>query len=167
MPTYLNIPTKNQKKADFLWGVATSGYQSEGGYNGFSQPQNNWTLWEKQAKVMTTGNATDFWHRYQEDFKTCQKLGLNSFRLGLEWARIQPSTSVETAPAPAFDTAALDAYTAIIAACYQQKLEPIVTLHHFTHPAWLGLDAWLSTDTIHCFVEYVRVTVTHINRRLT
>lgn len=167
MAASLNIPTKNQQDAAFLWGVATSGYQSEGGYNGFSQPQNNWTFWEKQGKVMPTKDATEFWHRYQEDFKTCQRLGLNSFRLGLEWARIQPSTSPETTTAPAFDTDALDAYTAIIAACYQHELEPIVTLHHFTHPAWLGLDAWLSTDTIDCFVEYVRVTITHINRRLT
>ena len=29
-------------KSRFLWGVATSAYQSEGGYNGPGQPQTNW-----------------------------------------------------------------------------------------------------------------------------
>lgn len=167
MPTHSHTETSKQPNTAFLWGVATSGYQSEGGYNGTGQPQNNWSIWEQQGKVMPTGTATEFWNRYEQDFQTCQRLGLNSFRLGLEWTRIQPSTGVEPAPAPAFDIAALDAYSAIIAACRHHGLEPIVTLHHFTHPAWLGQDAWLSKETIDCFVEYVRVAVTHINRRLT
>jgi beta-glucosidase/6-phospho-beta-glucosidase/beta-galactosidase len=153
--------------ADFLWGVATSGYQSEGGYNQPGQPQNNWSVWEQQGKVMRTKSATEFWTRYEEDFKNCQQLGLNAFRLGLEWTRIQPSTTTEPAPAPAFDTEALDAYSDRIVACRRYGLEPVVTLHHFTHPAWLGVDAWLSEDTIDCFVAYVQVAVTHINRRLT
>ena len=69
--------------SNFLWGVATSGYQSEGGYNGVGQPQNNWSESEQKGKVMRTGNASEFWTRYPEDFSNCQKLGLNSFRLGL------------------------------------------------------------------------------------
>lgn len=170
MPLTMQIKANTQSaqpNKTFLWGVATSGYQSEGGYNGFGEPQNNWSEWEKQGKVMPTKAATEFWMRYEEDFQTCQRIGLNSFRLGLEWARIQPSTQTEPAPAPAFDLEALDAYSDRIAACRRHGLEPLVTLHHFTHPAWLGIDAWLSEDTIDCFLEYVRVTVTHINRRLT
>jgi beta-glucosidase len=151
----------------FLWGVATSGYQSEGGYNTEGQPQNNWTLEEARGSVMRTGNAADFWTRYKEDFQRCQLMGLNAFRIGLEWARIQPSTSLTPTAAPPFDPEALDAYADRIAACRQYGLEPIVTLHHFTHPAWLGIDAWLTQETIDGFVEYVQVSVAHINRRLT
>jgi len=151
----------------FLWGVATSGYQSEGGYNGKGQPQNNWSRSEAKGLVMPTGNATEFWTRYAEDFQLCQQIGLNAFRLGLEWARIQPSTSDRLAPPPDFDVQALDAYSDRIAACRRAGLEPIVTLHHFTHPAWLGVDAWLEEATIDHFLDYVRITVTHINRRLT
>jgi 6-phospho-beta-galactosidase len=115
---------------------------------------------------MPTGKAAEFWSRYQEDFQTCQQTGLTAFRLSLEWARIQPSIEPGVVPAPPFDWEALDAYSDRIAACRQHGLEPIVTLHHFTHPAWLGPDAWLWEDTVDGFVEYVRVTVTHINRRL-
>ncbi|WAL60420.1 glycoside hydrolase family 1 protein [Thermocoleostomius sinensis] len=156
----------NTTQHPFLWGVATSGYQSEGGYNGNGQPQNNWSLSEARELVMRTGKAAEFWHRYAEDFQTCRQMGLNSFRLGLEWARIQPSLQPGIAPPPSFDAQALDAYADRIAACRQAGLEPIVTLHHFTHPAWLGTDAWLEEATIDQFVDYVRISVMHINRRL-
>ena len=119
---------------------------------------------------MQTGQAAEFWTRYEEDFATCRRMGLNSFRLGIEWARVQPSYhpphSHETAT-PDFDRRALDAYSDRIAACRKAGLEPIVTLHHFTHPSWLGMDAWLHESTIDHFVHYVRTTVLHINRRLT
>jgi 6-phospho-beta-galactosidase len=115
---------------------------------------------------MRTGAATEFWTRYAEDFQRCQGMGLNAFRLGLEWARIQPCSDRQPGSAPAFDHEALDAYADRLAACRRHGLEPLVTLHHFTHPAWLGLDAWLSEATVDHFVEYVRVTVTQINRRL-
>ncbi|MBW4514219.1 MAG: family 1 glycosylhydrolase [Timaviella obliquedivisa GSE-PSE-MK23-08B] len=151
----------------FLWGVATSGYQSEGGYNGLGQPQNNWSLSEQRRSVMPVGKAADFWNCYSEDFQNCREMGLNSFRLGLEWARIQPTTETHPAAPPAFDWVALDEYGDRLAACYHQGLEPLVTLHHFTHPAWLGIDAWLSSETVDHFLTYVRTTVTHINRRLT
>ena len=150
----------------FLWGVATSGYQSEGGYNGPDQPQNNWSQAERTGEVMTTGAASEFWHRYEDDFQTCRGMGLNAFRLGLEWARIQPTTQTEVGPAPAYDRAVIDAYADRIAACRHQGLEPIVTLQHFTHPAWLGVDAWLEECTIDAFADYVSVTVMHLNRRL-
>jgi beta-glucosidase len=42
----------------------------------------------------------------------------------------------------------------------------VVTLHHFTHPAWLGVDAWLSDTTPELFAIFVETTVRHVNRRL-
>ena len=74
----------------FLAGVATSGYQCEGGYNGDRQPKNNWAAHELAGKVARTGAATDFWNRYREDFELCRGMGLNAFRLSIEWARVQP-----------------------------------------------------------------------------
>ncbi|MBD2576894.1 family 1 glycosylhydrolase [Oscillatoria sp. FACHB-1406] len=154
------------KSNSFLWGVATSGYQSEGGYNQPGQPQNNWAEIEQQGKVMRTGAAAEFWSRYDEDFRQCEAMGLNAFRMGWEWARIQPSSSSSATPAPEFDFTALDAYADRIAACRSRGLEPVVTLHHFTHPAWLGNDIWLSEATLEMFIEYVRTSVLHVNRRL-
>jgi beta-glucosidase/6-phospho-beta-glucosidase/beta-galactosidase len=151
----------------FLIGVATSGYQSEGGYNGPGEPKNNWGNCEATGRVQKTGIAVDFWNRYRGDFQFARGIGLNAFRLGLEWARIQPSTSTARGAAPEFDNAAIDAYALRIAACREEGLEPVVTLQHFTHPAWLGIDAWLMDETPGLFENFVRHTLTRLNDRLT
>jgi len=150
----------------FLWGVAISAYQAEGGYNGAQEPQTNWAEAEKCGKVASLGRSADFWRRYEEDFDRCRALGLNAFRLGLEWSRIQPSRDDQSAQPPPFDTAALDHYVAILTACLARGLEPVVTLHHFVHPAWLGADAWLDENTPQRFADYVRTAVCHVNERL-
>lgn len=161
-----NKSSSLRTSSTFLWGVATSGYQSEGGYNGDGQPHNNWARCEARDRVMPTGKAAEFWTRYEDDFQRCKDMGLTAFRLGIEWARVQPSYRMVVAEAPEFDRHALDAYSDRIAACRRYGLEPIVTLHHFTHPGWLPLDAWLAPETIDAFEQYVYTTVSHINRRL-
>src|ERR1700722_15313340 len=133
--------------SEFLWGVATSAYQAEGGYNGPGQPQTNWATAEQRRDVAIAGATADFWHRYEEDFARCRELGLNAFRLGLEWSRIQPAREDAPGSPPPFDHAALDHYAAMLAPCQRSGLEPIVTLHHFVHPAWLGGDPWLEETT--------------------
>src|ERR1700723_700609 len=131
----------------FLWGVATSPYQSEGGYNGLGQPQTNWATAEERRDVVRTGAASDFWKQYPEDFQRCREMGLNAFRLGIEWSRVQPTLKNEGGAAPGFDAAALDAFAKMFAECRRAGMEPVVTLHHFVHPAWLGTDPWLSAAT--------------------
>jgi 6-phospho-beta-galactosidase len=151
----------------FLWGVSTSGYQSEGGFNGDGQPQNNWSHAEKTLRVQATGRAAEFWTRYAEDFARARGMGCTAFRLGIEWARVQPSTTVgELDEPPPFDFAVVDAYAERIAACRRAGLEPVVTLQHFTHPAWLGIDAWHHGRTVRAFEAYVRVVVERVNARL-
>ncbi len=153
---------------DFLWGVATSAYQSEGGYNGTGQPQTNWAGAERADDVAVSGPAAEFWTRYEEDFAACEGLGLTSFRMGIEWSRVQPTTSNgETSAPPPFDEAALDHYAAMLAAARRHRLEPVVTLHHFVHPAWLGGDPWLQgAATVEHFARFVGKTVEHLNTRL-
>ncbi|MEA3211606.1 MAG: hypothetical protein QOE70_4663 [Chthoniobacter sp.] len=151
---------------DFLWGVATSAYQAEGGYNGPGEPQTNWAGAEARGDVARVGRAADFWTRYEEDFARCRDLGLNAFRLGIEWSRVQPTREDAKGAPPPFDFAALDHYAGMLAACQRSGLEPVVTLHHFVHPAWLGADAWLDSATPELFVRYVRTAVAHISERL-
>jgi len=159
--------TASIENKPFLWGVATSGYQCEGGYNHAGGPTNNWHAWERSGTVEPTGAAVDFWNRYEADLETAAQAGLNAFRLGIEWARVQPSTTGERqATAPAFDEDALGHYARIVATCRRLGLEPIVTLHHFTHPAWLGPDAWLCDATVDHFERYVRHSVEAINHHL-
>src|SRR5204863_13607 len=74
--------------APFYWGVAMSGYQSEG-----SAPDSNWRRYE-QSKTTSIKepyrNSVDFRHRYAEDIARAKQLGVTVFRFSVEWARIEP-----------------------------------------------------------------------------
>src|SRR5260221_14323147 len=102
---------------DLLWGVATSAYQSEGGYNGPGQPQTNWAEAEHRGDVTPLGLATDFWNRYPEDFGRCKKLSLNAFRLVIELSRVQPTFTIQSCPPPPFDDVALEYYVVLLWEC--------------------------------------------------
>ncbi len=168
------LPTKPLvANEEFFWGVATSGYQAEGGYNGPGQPLNNWAWAESKGAVAPSGRTADFWTLANEDFERCRDMGLNSFRMSIEWSRVQPVTELGStacpkpgAKPPPFDEQALYSYAQRIAACRAHGLEPIITLHHFVHPAWLGLDAWLNPETINHFLAFVRHTLIYLLRTL-
>ncbi len=153
--------------AEFLWGVATSAYQAEGGYNGAGEPKTNWAAAEEAREVAPSGRAAEFWTRFRDDFALCRELGLNAFRLSIEWSRVQPTLVDRASAPPLFDYAALDHYAEMLAACRHAGLEPIVTLHHFVHPAWLGADPWLRPETAILFSRYVTETVRYLNCKLT
>lgn len=133
---------------------------------GWGEPLTNWAQAELCEQVEPLGRSADFWRHYREDFSACRRMGLSAFRLGIEWSRVQPVTNPAQLKPPAFDQGALDQYALILAACRDHGLEPIVTLHHFVHPAWLGSDPWLKADIEIHFLAYVRRVVTEINRQL-
>lgn len=177
MPRYRFLPTPDDADRllegfsppeDFLWGCSTAGYQVEGGFNGWSQPQNNWADAEGTLIYEPTGLSCDFWRRYDGDFAVCEKMGLNAFRLGIEWARVQPCFDREdAAKPPKFDDAAFDGYADMIVALRQRNMRPVVTLFHWTWPRWVGKDLLIEPVKMrNLFTEYVRVTVREVNRRV-
>jgi beta-glucosidase len=134
--------------AGFHYGVATAGFQIEGGFNGPGEPGNNWLRWEQVGRVEPSGNAVGFWKRPEEALDRAAGVGCDSFRLGLEWARVEPRPGE-------IDDGALAGYAGIIDGCIERGLEPLVTLHHFTHPSWLGEDFWLRPDSPERFRDWV------------
>lgn len=136
-----------QLPAGFRFGVATAGFQVEGGYNGPGEPANNWAAWERAGRVEPSGIACDFWNRYEEHLDLARAAGCDAFRLSVEWARVEPREGE-------VDDTAWDRYLAILAACRERGMEPLVTLHHFTHPEWLGADFWLRPDAPERFAAW-------------
>lgn len=147
----------------FLWGVATSAYQSEGGMNGDSPLRTNWAAAEESGQVEPVGRAADFWEKYREDFARCRTIGLNAFRLGLSWTRLQPDAPTASR---GVDPDAADRYADILAECRASGLEPVVTLHHFTHPEWMGSDIWLDEDIPGRFAGFCETALREVGRRL-
>jgi beta-glucosidase len=162
----LAADSAHRRESGFLWGVATSAYQSEGGYNLPGQPQTNWARAERESAVAPLGNAAEFWRHYRDDFAACRRMGLSAFRMSIEWSRVQPTHRNEPGAPPPFDAEALNHYAQMLDDCIASGLEPIVTLHHFVHPAWLGQDPWLNAEILDAFVTYVRRAVQHVNRVL-
>jgi beta-glucosidase/6-phospho-beta-glucosidase/beta-galactosidase len=132
----------------FAVGVATAGYQIEGGYNGDGEPANNWYSWERSGRVQRSGLACAFWSHPGEVLDRAAAIGCNTFRLSVEWARLEPEPG-------RFDEAALERYVEILEMCAAHGLQPIITLHHFTHPAFLGEEFWLRPGSPDRFARHV------------
>ena len=113
------------------------------------------------GKVERSGRAADFWNRFEEDFDRAEMMGMTSYRLGIEWARLQPE-----GPRQELVSAALDRYAEMVAGLRRRDLEPLITLQHFTTPRWLGLDPWLEEGTPEVFSAYVAAMLRGLNRRL-
>ena len=64
---------------DFLWGVSSSGFQSEG-----SNPDSNWLRYSETKEHV--GNAVDFRHRYAEDIALAADMGVEVYRFGMPGA---------------------------------------------------------------------------------
>jgi beta-glucosidase/6-phospho-beta-glucosidase/beta-galactosidase len=136
----------------FLFGVATAGFQVEGGFNGPGDPANNWLAWEQVGRVEPSGNGVGFFERPEEALDRAAGLGCDSFRLSVEWARVVTDEG-------AVDRSALEGYARIVEACSERGLQPLVTLHHFTHPVWLGEDFWLRPDAPERFRQWAELVV--------
>jgi len=110
---------------NFLWGTSISSYQVEG-----NNTKSDWWQWEEKGKTTDkSGRACDYWNRYKEDHDLLEELGCGSFRLSLEWARIEPEEGE-------FDSSALDHYRALLKDLKKRNIKTIVTLWHWTSPIW-------------------------------
>jgi beta-glucosidase len=136
---------------DFLWGASTASHQVEGGtHNQWSEwelknadelartakKQVGWVpVWDKIEKQATdpanyiSGNGIEHYTRYREDFDILQELGLNAFRFGIEWSRVQPTED-------SWDEAAIEHYHEYIDELNRRGIEPVLTLWHWTMPVW-------------------------------
>ncbi len=153
----------------FFFGTATAGYQVEGGYNGRGQPQTNWALKERAQQVEPTGSACRFFDYAEADLTTMERMGLTMFRMSVEWARIQPDCAKGEHPLtpPPFDEAAVERYARLLASAQSHGLEPCVTLHHFVHPLWAGIDVWLHHErSQQLFAAYVERVVRRLGELL-
>jgi beta-glucosidase len=114
---------------DFLWGTAISAYQSEGNNtnaDAWLQENIKPSLFKERS-----GDACDSYHRYAEDIAIAADLGFNCYRMGIEWARIEPSEGD-------FSNAELDHYADVLDTCRKHGLKPVVTFNHFTVPLWFA-----------------------------
>lgn len=145
--------TKLQFPKRFLWGAATAAHQVEG------DNHNQWSVWElenaktkaaqseyqlhdldswpdiksaaKRPDNYVSGSLADHYNQYEQDFDLLTKMHMNAYRFSVEWSRIEPEQGV-------WDAAAIDHYKRYVAALKKRNIEPVMTLFHFTLPAWFS-----------------------------
>jgi beta-glucosidase len=130
----------------FLWGTAISAHQSEGN----DVNSDCWLLENLPETVFKdpSGDACDSYHRYEQDLDIARALGLNCYRFGIEWARIEPEPG-------RFSQAELDHYVRVLEACRKRELLPIVTYNHFTVPRWFAMrGGWEVKDSADLFARF-------------
>ncbi|WP_137725934.1 glycoside hydrolase family 1 protein [Prescottella subtropica] len=123
---------------DFLWGVATSGFQSEG-----SAPDSNWVRYSAAGRTDDpVGNAVDFRHRYAEDIDNAAGLGVDVFRFGVEWARVQPEPG-------RWDETEFAYYDDVVRRIRDHGMTPMITLDHWVYPGWIAdRGGWADPRTV-------------------
>lgn len=132
----------------FLWGASTAPHQIEGN----NLNSDFWRLEGHMPGSSYSGDACDSYHRYREDMQLMADAGLNAYRFGIEWARIQPRPDL-------WSNAELAHYRRMIETAIELGLTPVVTLQHFTLPAWFadegGITGPTAPDRWRAYVERV------------
>ena len=118
---------------------------------------NDWWEFEETGRLPhRSGEACRHFERYESDFDLARSLGHNAHRFSIEWSRIEPREGD-------FDAEALDHYAAVVRALKERGLEPVVTLHHFTNPAWFARrGGWTRADSVRLFERYARRVVARL-----
>jgi beta-glucosidase len=131
----------------FLFGAATSAHQTEG-----NNVNSDWWALEHSGVGFIqepSGDATDGYNRWASDLDLLVDAGLTDYRFSVEWARIEPAPGE-------FSLAQIGHYRRVVEECRERGLRPMVTLHHFTVPAWFASQGgWASPSSTALFRRYV------------
>jgi beta-glucosidase/6-phospho-beta-glucosidase/beta-galactosidase len=122
---------------DFMWGTASAAWQAEGDHDpdpsdGFDV-HSNWSVWTERGCVIdgqTNDEGAGFYTRYAEDFALAASIGNNSYRLTIDWTRVEPEDDQ-------WNDAEVQHYVDVLQAMTDAGLTPMVTLFHWVMPTWL------------------------------
>jgi beta-galactosidase len=156
---------------NFYWGVSLSGFQFEMGCskNGSVDSNTDWYSWVHNPDNIKKGfvsgdlpeNGVGYWDLYEKDHMRAKNLGLNAFRIGIEWSRIFPKDTssinnviierafdgkiaeikIEESTIEKLEKAAnkkaVNHYRNIITDLISKGFRVFICLNHFTLPLWL------------------------------
>ncbi len=101
--------------------------------------------------------ATDFYHHWKEDIALFAEMGMNVYRLSINWTRIFPNGDD---PEP--NEEGLQFYEDVFNECHKYNIEPLVTIYHFDCPLHLAndYDGWVDRHVLDAFTNYARTVFT-------
>jgi beta-glucosidase len=124
---------KNSGYHPFAWGISTSSlqYEDRSKKSGTKEYfERDWDILVQDKKAPPVGNALYSWSHFDKDLKALKKIGVNSYRFSIEWARVEPRPGE-------YNEEAIHRYVAMARKLKEAGIEPYVCLWHFTFPSWL------------------------------
>lgn len=141
-------------KKGLLLGTATAATQIEGG-----DENNNWARFAKEGKVddgTSPVRACDHYNRWREDIDLMAEMGMQIYRLGIEWSRIEPKRGD-------FRDDVLAHYREEIEYMKAKGIKPLLTLHHFTNPLWFeDAGGWTNRQSTEIFLDFAERVIDYL-----
>lgn len=149
----------------FLWGAATSAYQSEGAFDTDGRGPSIWDTYCHTPGAIENGDTGDVavghYERWRDDVALLSVLRLNAYRFSTGWSRILPD-GLGTV-----NEAGLDFYDRLVDALLGAGLTPLITLNHWDVPQTLQeRGGWANRDTMAAFVNYADVVTRRLGDRV-
>ncbi|NXX06148.1 LPH hydrolase, partial [Larus smithsonianus] len=139
---------------NFTWGVSSSAYQIEGGWDADGKGPSIWdnfTHIPGNIKNNDTGDiACDSYNKVEEDIYLLRALGVKNYHFSLSWPRIFPNGRNNS-----INSHGVDYYNRLIDGLVANNITPIVTLYHWDLPQALqDIGGWESSALIDLFDSF-------------
>ena len=159
-------PIPNTFPPGFFWGAATAAAQSEGSPLADGGGESIWDAFLRKPKATADGSnnlvADDEYHRWPEDLKLMQQIGLNAYRFSVSWPRVLPEGKGR------INAKGLDYYDRLIDALLQAGITPFLTTYHFDYPEALQKQGgWLHPDSSQWLADYAHTLSARLSDRVT
>jgi beta-glucosidase len=147
----------------FLWGAASAAYQVEGASGPEERGRVGWDAYLAAGRGFrgdTGETAADHIARVEEDLDLLARLGVDSYRFSVAWARVMPDSRT-AAPR------GLDFYERLVDGLLERGITPLATLYHMDLPeARTEAGGWANRDTALAFADYAAHVVGRLGDRV-
>ena len=147
----LQLPADSRiLNTDFVFGVATSSFQIEGGQD--SRLPCIWDTFCATPGAIRDGShgavACDHIRLWPQDVQLIKSLGVDAYRLSIAWPRVMQQNGD-------LDPAGVAFYRDLLTALKAEGIRTFVTLYHWDLPQYLeDQGGWRNRDTAYAFADY-------------
>ena len=147
----ISLPERSAMRSpDFVFGVATSSFQIEGGAEG--RLESIWDTFCRKPGAISDGRdgriACDHVSLWPEDVDLMADMGLDAYRFSISWPRVLDRNGKLNGEGLAF-------YQRLVERLQMRGIKPFATLYHWDLPQHLDENGgWLNRDTAHRFADY-------------
>ncbi|KAL4223031.1 hypothetical protein ACF0H5_016509 [Mactra antiquata] len=143
----------------FAWGVSSSAYQSEGGWNAEGKGESIWdTFTHANASKDNGDESGEGYKRYTEHLPHLVELKVTHYRFSVAWSRVLPKGTKGTR-----NNAGIQYYKNLVNELKSRGIEPVVTLYDHDLPQALqDVGGWKNNSIVDVFGEYANLMFTEL-----